>query len=184
VEKYWTLEAVYKDMNAASTETISLNSPGLIASGLDGLLSKQSGPSRYDGIEINITEERETVVKDLLWMLGSISQVNMEPNGASFVSVTPTDRLVLLTFLLQINKIRQIASTLVGTPENFKGSSKREEYLQRFLQVLMRLERTSLGPRGDHRTPAEIEEEELQNWADLRDNQRRFMEAGGFLSEI
>jgi hypothetical protein len=184
VEKYWTLEAAYKEMNASSAEIFPLSSPGLIASGLDGMLSKQSGPSQYDGIEINITEERESVVKDLLWMLGSISQINMEPNGSSFVSLLPTDRLPPITFTLQINKIRQIASTLVGTPENLKGSSKREEYLQRFLQILMKLERTSPGPRGDHRTPAEVEEEELQNWADLRENQRRFMEAGGFLSEI
>ena len=48
----------------------------------------------------------------------------------------------------------------------------------------MRLERISPGPTGTVRTEAEIEEGELQDWADLRENQRRFMEAGGFLSEI
>ena len=58
---------------------------------------------------------------------------------------------------------------------------KSEEYLERFLDVLMKLERI---------TPASIEsgdaaadeEEELRNWADLRVYQMRFAESGGFMS--
>jgi hypothetical protein len=89
-------------------------------------------------------------------------------------------------FLIQINKIRQIASTLLETPENRKGpmAMRGQEYLKKFLDVLMKLERISPGPLTDSRDPAELEEEELRNWADLRENQMQFLKAGGFLSEI
>ena len=59
-----------------------------------------------------------------------------------------------------------------------------QAYLEKFLGVLMKLERISPGPRADSRDPAEVEEEELRNWADLRENQLQFLKAGGFLSEI
>lgn len=36
--------------------------------------------------EHEFREERETIVKDLLVVLSSIQQVNMEPNADSFVS--------------------------------------------------------------------------------------------------
>ena len=48
----------------------------------------------------------------------------------------------------------------------------------------MKLERVSPGLTTDNNNPAEIEEEELGNWADLREDQMRFLQAGGFLSEI
>lgn len=91
-----------------------------------------------------------------------------------------------LIFSLQINKIRQIASTLLETPENRKGpmAMQGQAYLVKFLDVLMKLERISPGPLTDNRDPAEAEEEELRNWADLRENQMQFLKAGGFLSEI
>lgn len=166
VEKYWSLETAYEEMMRSTGGGSNLSSPGVIAIGLDGMVPKQS-PSKAD--EINISNERESVVKDLLQLLGSISQVNMEPNGASF-----------------INKIRQIASTLLETPENRKGpmAMRGQAYLKKFLDVLMKLERISPGPLTDSRDPAEVEEEELRNWADLRENQMQFLKAGGFLSEI
>jgi hypothetical protein len=234
VEKYWTLETAHDEMKMTSGGGSNLSSPDVITVGLDGMLSKQA-PSKAD--EINIANERESVVKDLLQMLGSISQVNMEPNGASFVRLvsaypllfyinsylplpTPfmtspyppstssyqsltnsipifaspqssclkSNPLVLqsLTFSLQINKIRQIASTLLETPENRKGpmAMQGQAYLEKFLDVLMKLERINPGPLTDSRDPAEAEEEELRNWADLRENQMQFLKAGGFLSEI
>ena len=110
--------------------------------------------------------ERETIVKDLLKVLGSISQVNMEPNGGSF-----------------LNKIRQIAATLLDTPRNHKGplALRAEEYLGRFLDVLMRFEGT---PRGGDQGEEAAEEVELRNWADLREHQSRFARNGGFMNEI
>ncbi|TAQ84213.1 hypothetical protein B7494_g7469 [Chlorociboria aeruginascens] len=123
VEKYWNLQDAYNRIKANSVGT-PIISPGVLTSGLDEVLEK--GARRNDGIETNVASERESIVKDLLQVLGSISQVNMEPNGGSF-----------------INKIRQIASTLIGTPQNRKGplALKSEEYLARFLDVLMKLER-------------------------------------------
>jgi hypothetical protein len=106
VEKYWNLEAAFEEMNANSAEPILLSSPGVIASGLDGMLPKQSGTSHSDGVEINIANERESVVKDVLRMLGSINQVNMEPNGASFVSPSSADQFLLLILFFSIRSIR------------------------------------------------------------------------------
>lgn len=61
---------------------------------------------------------------------------------------------------------------------------KAEEYLGRFLDVLMKLERISPGLRSDSADGVVDEEEELRNWADLREYQMRFAQAGGFLNEI
>ena len=61
---------------------------------------------------------------------------------------------------------------------------KAEEYLGRFLDVLMKLERISPGVRSDAGDGVVDEEEELRNWADLREYQMRFAQNGGFLNEI
>ncbi|KAG0647082.1 Quinic acid utilization activator [Hyphodiscus hymeniophilus] len=164
VEKYWNLYEVYEQMKA-DNDGASQGSPGLMATGLDGILPG-SLTSNYDGIETLVAGERESIVQDLLRVLGSISQVNMEPNSGSF-----------------INKIRQIASTLIETPRKRKGplALKSEEYLGRFLDVLMKLERISPGNRNESADGVIDEEEELRNWADLREYQMRFAQSGGFL---
>jgi hypothetical protein len=89
----------------------------------------------------------------------------MEPNGGSF-----------------LNKIRQIAATLLDTPRNHKGPLARraEEYLGRFLDVLMRFE----GGRADGDGEEEEGERDLRNWADLREHQSRFARGGGFMNEV
>lgn len=46
----------------------------------------------------------------------------------------------------------------------------------------MKLERVSPGIKSE--TGEVDEEEELRNWADLRENQQRFAAAGGFINEI
>jgi len=169
VEKYWNLLDAYNRVKANTVTPSAQGSPGLMASGLDGMLPK-SVTSNYDMVETHMANERESIVKDLLRVLGSISQVNMEPNGGSF-----------------INKIRQIASTLLDTPRNRKGplALKAEEYLGRFLDVLMKLERVSPAAcRSDSGGVVEDEEEELRNWADLREYQTRFVHSGGFLNEL
>jgi hypothetical protein len=118
----------------------------------------------------------------------------------------------MLTVNTQINKIRQIASTLLDTPRNHKGplALKAENYLGRFLDVLVKLEkmgpsrqsgeigldRKELGPphlgsrelgagegEGEGKWVDE-DEEELQTWADLREYQQRFARNGGFLGEF
>jgi len=170
IEKYWNLQDAHTQIKEKTAEPSTLSSPGLMASGLDGMLPK-STTDNVEALEANIVDERESIVKDLLRVLGSISQVNMEPNGGSF-----------------INKIRQIASTLIDTPQGRKGplALKAEEYLGRFLDILMKLERvspTSVGQTESGDT-IEDEEEELRHWADLREYQTRFAQAGGFLNEL
>ncbi|KAL3423309.1 hypothetical protein PVAG01_05056 [Phlyctema vagabunda] len=169
VEKYWALQDAYNQIKASQGGLSGQNSPGLMASGLDGMFPKGS-LGNSDQFEAIVVNERENIVTDLLKVLASISQVNMEPNGGSF-----------------INKIRQIASTLIDTPQNRKGplAIKSEEYLGRFLEVLMKLERISPGAnRSASSDGVEDEEEQLRNWADLRVYQTRFAESGGFLNEL
>ncbi|POR35312.1 Quinic acid utilization activator [Tolypocladium paradoxum] len=120
-----------------------------------------------------MSDERELMVQDLLTVLGSISQRNLEPNGGSL-----------------INKIRQVASTLLNDAPERKGpfAVKAEEALSQLVDVLMKLEKP--GPAGEsmaadpsHMT-AEDEEEELRHWADLRDYQLRFAANGGFAGDL
>lgn len=82
----------------------------------------------------------------------------------------------------QINKIRQIASTLLDVPHNRKGqyALRTEEYLNAFLNVLMKLEGSSSIDNEHTMTEEEEEEAQLRHWADLRDHQARFANAGGF----
>ncbi|CAG8961272.1 hypothetical protein HYFRA_00013551 [Hymenoscyphus fraxineus] len=166
VEKYLGLQELQEQRDQSSASPSVMSSPGLMAAGLDGIIPKKSPTSNYDGYE-NVVAERELIVKDLLVVLNSINQVNMEPNGGSF-----------------INKIRQIASTLISTPAQRKGpvAQTAEAYLNRFLDILMRLERVSPGVKSE--TGEVTDEEELRAWADMRENQMRFAQAGGFLSEM
>ncbi|TRX87865.1 hypothetical protein FHL15_011254 [Xylaria flabelliformis] len=119
-----------------------------------------------------VAEERELIVQDLLAVLTSISQRNLEPNGQSM-----------------INKIRQVASTLVQAASERKGpvAMKAEEYLHRFIEILVKLERSGaaavIGVATDTMGPQD-EEEELRNWASLRECQLQFISSGGFLSDL
>lgn len=75
----------------------------------------------------------------------------------------------------------------MDTPQNRKGplALSTEEYLGKFLHILMKLERSS--PSGARSASADgviDEEEELSNWADLREYQTRFAQSGGFLNEL
>jgi hypothetical protein len=73
---------------------------------------------------------------------------------------------------------------LLDSPQNQKGplALKSEEYLARFLDVLMKLERASPNLQNDTGDLRDVEEEELRNWADLREYQMRFLNSGGFLN--
>ncbi|KAK4040425.1 hypothetical protein C8A01DRAFT_35567 [Parachaetomium inaequale] len=121
-----------------------------------------------DPIDANMTAERELIVQHLLTVLASISQRSMEPNGASL-----------------INKIRQVASTLVNDAPERKGpvAVKAQESLSKFVEILMRLERIPPGGGGgvEGGVAGEDEEQELRTWADLREHQVRFLQGGGFM---
>lgn len=122
-----------------------------------------------------MTDERELIVQNLLAVLGSISQRNLEPNGGSIV-----------------NKIRQVASTLLNDAPERKGplAVKSEEALSQLIQVLVKLEKTgaaggsaSAAQPATHMTPQD-EDEELSHWADLRDYQMRFTTEGEFATPL
>ncbi|KAK3899844.1 hypothetical protein C8A05DRAFT_36523 [Staphylotrichum tortipilum] len=124
-----------------------------------------------DPIDAIMTSERELIVQHLLTVLMSISQRSMEPNGASL-----------------INKIRQVASTLVNDAPERKGpvAVKAQESLSKFVEILMRLERIPPGGGGGEGGgqvvgQGEDEEVELRSWADLREHQVRFLQGGGFM---
>lgn len=85
-------------MKNTSAPSSAQSSPGWVPLPLDGMLNKNpsnennaavnsaaSSQNTYDMVEIQMSNERENIVKDLLRVLASISQVNMEPNGGSFV---------------------------------------------------------------------------------------------------
>lgn len=125
------------------------------------------GEDAKDEVDIMVYNEREAIVQNLMTVLSSITQRNMEPNGVSLV-----------------NKIRQIASTLLNDAPERKGplAKQAEEYLSKFLEILMKLERTGANTAsGSGTMTPRDEEEELQHWASLRDCQVQFVASGGFL---
>lgn len=172
VEKYFN----FFDIRAESLSKPSVlanegltNSDGLPAEDSDGIYKLKIDETSQSNADM--AKERDTIVEGLLTVLASISQRNLEPNGASV-----------------INKIRQVASTLLQERPDRKGSlaQKAEAYLHHFLDILMKLEKTGRSSTtylsvGEMTT--QDEEEELRVWADLRDCQMRFAEAGGFLGE-
>ncbi|KAH7029045.1 uncharacterized protein B0I36DRAFT_244855 [Microdochium trichocladiopsis] len=117
-----------------------------------------------DDRDSQVAQERELIVQNLLTVLASINQRNIEPNGGSLV-----------------NKIRQVASTLLNDAPERKGAMavKVEDYLGRFLEILMKLEKTGAPSSSGSMTPQD-EEQELQHWANLRDIQLQFAESGGY----
>ena len=91
VEKYWNLcEA--RDRARSQNPGTHPNSPGvgITAAGLDGLVPQlpQAPTSGPDPVEQEMRQERDSIVRDLLVVLGSIDEVNMEPNADSFVSTS------------------------------------------------------------------------------------------------
>ncbi|SMY25633.1 unnamed protein product [Zymoseptoria tritici ST99CH_1A5] len=173
VEKYWNLCEAYgrtRQNPRPSSATPDSPTAGIMSAGLDGIVPPTSGG--FDAIEAEMREERESIVRDLLTVLSSIDQVNMEPSADSFTM-----------------KIRSIASTLLEVPDARKGqlASQAQEYLSAFLKVLTRLERVSPAnseerdANGSASGTAGDEDAELRIWADLRVYQEEFARAGGLL---
>jgi hypothetical protein len=92
VEKFWNLYEI-KDRHSgppATPGSASSTTAGSFASGIDRLHNRQVRSSGSDGMDFGeqaMSVEREDIVRDLAQLLRCINQVNMEPNGLSFVSV-------------------------------------------------------------------------------------------------
>jgi len=84
VEKYWNLYEL-QDRHASPQST---GSPtlGCFVAGVDAGTRGWTSSEGPDVSEHGMAIEREDIVRDLAVLLQSISQVNMEPNGLSFVS--------------------------------------------------------------------------------------------------
>ncbi|KAI1259721.1 hypothetical protein F5Y18DRAFT_420582 [Xylariaceae sp. FL1019] len=114
-----------------------------------------------------VEAEREVIVQNLLTMLASISQRDLEPNGQSI-----------------INKIRQVASTLVQGAMERKGpvAIRADDHLHRFVDILMKLESSGttavVGTASGTMGPQE-EEEEFRNWSSLKELQLQFLSVNG-----
>ena len=141
----------------------------------------QAPTSHYDAVGQIMRQEREEIVKDLLVVLGSINQVNMEPSADSFVSSFDRANTCLDADRSQTMKIRSIASTLLDVPDQRKGqlALQAQEYLAAFLKILVKLERVS--PANSEGSQPEDEEAELRHWADLREYQLKFAQQGGLM---
>lgn len=189
-ERYFNMRDINNNMKAQNQEQ---SSPAVGAAGLDSMLQQEPSPN-YDALDQEMTTEKDKIVKDLLRVLQSISQVHMEPNADSFVSVQhepgvigplrcAIDTETWFLFFSQTHKVRQIVSTLLNEPQDRKSSValQAEQYLHHFLEILVRLDRAR--PTNPQNPDApEDEEAELKNWADLREYQVKIAQAGGALS--
>jgi len=175
VERYLNLRDAHRENMRSQVYSGRENgaSESVAAAALQAASEQQS-----DGIDMAMSAERELIVQNLMTVLTSIQQRNMEPNGGSI-----------------INKIRQVASTLVNDAPERKGplAIKAEELLSRFVDILMRLEKTGPGSGvvamantvADGGTmTAQDEEQELRSWADLEEHRLRFFQSGGFIRQI
>jgi hypothetical protein len=201
VEKYWNVREMYDRSISQNPGTPPDPSILNIATAV-GHKTYASNKSEYNSTEIErvMRQERENIIRDLSIVLGSIDQVNMEPNAHSLVSDLPTlasspERYQTHEIPIGIHlsniacaqtmKIRSIAGTLVqqGKPDQ-RGSalpSQAQAYLLAFLDILEKLERVSPGDGSEHSEQAGDEEADLRAWADLREYQMEFARNGGLL---
>jgi hypothetical protein len=191
VEKYWNVREIYERSTA--------NTPGTPPD-LSILNASSPGKPGYNSTEIEnvMRRERESIIRDLSIVLGSIDQVNMEPNAHSFVSQHTPFHLPTFSsqrkckisnpLSLQTMKIRSIAGTLVQQDKpDQRGSplpSQAQAYLLAFLDILEKLERVSPTTDGSEQGDAQAgvdDEADLRAWADLREYQMEFARNGGLL---
>ncbi|MCJ1310043.1 hypothetical protein MMC25_003704 [Agyrium rufum] len=200
VEKYWTLHDLYLQQSqngmggggegnngrpSSNHGSHNIRSPTALDPRMPPPMSAQYTIDEdcRDSTGQAMARERGFIIQDLLGVLSSLSQVNMEPNGRSF-----------------IDKIRLIASTLLDVPSTRRSLQveRAQVYLSAFLDVLVKLERMSpdgrgmlngsgpsgAGGGGDMGGTEDEDEAELGAWADLREEQDRFLRNGGFAAHV
>lgn len=170
VERYLSLRDVHlanqraKAQADASGNIVYRTAADFSSSSLAAAAVQAAAEQANDSVDDMFLNEREEIVENLFSVLISIDQCNMEPNGGSI-----------------IGKIRQVACTLLSDRPDRKGQYelRNEEYLKAFLDILTKLEKTGTGaaptPVGQDTgtiTPQD-EEQELRNWADLREQQHK-----------
>lgn len=177
VERYLSLRDIHLNNQRAKAQADATGSivyrtaADLSSSSLAAAAVQAAADQAHDETDNLFLEEREEVVQNLFSVLMSIDQCNMEPNGGSLIS-----------------KIRQVACTLLSDRADRKGEHelRNEEYLKAFIDILTLLEKTGTGtvpaPFGQSTgtMTTEDEEQELRNWADLREQQAQLAQNGGF----
>ena len=96
VERYWNLYDIHLNQKSSGTHAgdrlssiSSTSSPPHGDHQFISAFAKTPSDSQMDVSEQSMAVEREDIVRDMAVLLKSINQVNMEPNGLSFVSPTP-----------------------------------------------------------------------------------------------
>ncbi|KAG8529471.1 uncharacterized protein KY384_006108 [Bacidia gigantensis] len=154
VEKYFNLSDAYQRTTSHQPSPTSPN----------GVAPSEQDLNAARDADNAMSNEHSEIIASLLQMLSNIRQIYMEPNGASLIS-----------------KVRSIATTLIDCPRTSKINLPLEtgEYLSTFVAILGRLEKT-VG--ATEQSNEEDEELKLREWADLREQQDKFLRYGGFFA--